>query len=147
MVVQGNCLRAKGGVMVQSTQAATGGAFDWKWFLLSIEGRIPRSTYWLRFIPTAIALGFVSVFVDMALGTFNAEQGYGVISGLFSLAAIWPSIATGVKRLHDRNQTGWLYLILLIPFIGGLFWLINMGILKGTTGANKYGPDPLGGTN
>src|SRR5690606_37153519 len=106
MVVQGNCLRAKGGGMVQATKAATGGAFDWKWLLLSIKGLIPRSTYWLRFIPTAIALGFVSVFVDMALGTFNAEQGDGVISGLFGRAAIWPSIATGVKRLHDRNQTG-----------------------------------------
>jgi uncharacterized membrane protein YhaH (DUF805 family) len=131
-----------------ANQAATAkGGTDWKWLLLSLEGRIPRSTYWLKFILPAVVLGFIAGVLDGVLGLSSPEGYGGVISGLFGLALIWPSIATGVKRLHDRNQSGWLYLILLIPVIGALFWLINMGIMKGTTGANRFGPDPLGGTS
>ena len=52
-------------------------------------------------------------------------------------------VAIGVKRLHDRNKTGWWMLIILLPVIGGLWYLIECGFLKGTTGPNTYGPDPL----
>jgi uncharacterized membrane protein YhaH (DUF805 family) len=133
--------------MVQQGSTATGGATDWKWLLLSIDGRIPRSTYWLKFILPVFVLGIVANLLDNVLGT-GGPTGYGgLISGLFGLAMLWPYIATGVKRLHDRNQSGWWMLILLIPVVGFFFWLINMGILKGTTGPNRFGPDPLGGAS
>ncbi|TGR16409.1 DUF805 domain-containing protein, partial [Mesorhizobium sp. M8A.F.Ca.ET.197.01.1.1] len=47
------------------------------------------------------------------------------------------------KRWHDRNKSGWWTLIGLIPIIGGIWLLIELGILEGTRGANQYGPDPL----
>ncbi|MDZ4737487.1 MAG: DUF805 domain-containing protein [Rhodospirillaceae bacterium] len=127
-------------------QAATGsaGGFNWVKFLTSFDGRIPRSYYWLRFALPYVVLLFVSGGLDMMLGTYNAESGYGVISGIFFLVALWPWIAVTVKRLHDRNRSGWFILIALIPIIGSLYILIECGILKGTTGANRFGPDPLG---
>jgi uncharacterized membrane protein YhaH (DUF805 family) len=131
-----------------ANQAATaGGGTDWKWLLLSIQGRIPRSTYWLKFFLPAVVLGIIANVLDSVLGTSSPEGYGGVISGLYGLVLIWPSIATGVKRLHDRDMSGWWMLIQLIPVIGFLFWLIVIGILKGTTGPNRFGPDPLGGTS
>jgi uncharacterized membrane protein YhaH (DUF805 family) len=130
--------------MVQQGSTAAGGGTDWKWLLLSIDGRIPRSTYWLKFILPAFVLSIIAGVLDSVLGLSNPEGYGGPIGGLVALALLWPSIATGVKRLHDRNRSGWFYLIVIIPFIGWLYWLIDMGILKGTTGANRFGPDPLG---
>ena len=133
--------------MAQQGATGSAGGFDWKWLLLSIEGRIPRSTYLLKFVLPVFVLGVVASLLDNALGLVSPEGYGGPIGGIFGLLMIWPSIATGVKRLHDRNQSGWLYLILLIPVVNIIFWLINMAILKGTTGANRFGPDPLGGAS
>ena len=133
--------------MVQQGSTGAAGGFDWKWFLLSIEGRIPRSAYLLKFVVPYFVLFVVAMLLDGVLGFSSPDAYGGPITGLYGLAALWPSIATGVKRLHDRNQSGWLYLILLIPIVNFFFWLINMVIMKGTTGANRFGPDPLGGAS
>ena len=68
---------------------------------------------------------------------------YGVLC-LIGLASLWPSLAIVVKRGHDRDQTGWMALIMIIPIVGWFFWLINYGILDGTPGPNQYGPSPKG---
>lgn len=75
-------------------------------------------------------------------GVFGQTAG-GVISGIVALALLYPSLAVGVKRWHDRDKSGWWMLILLIPLIGAIWYLIACGILKGTDGPNRYGPDPL----
>lgn len=76
-----------------------------------------------------------------------------LLIGLVQLAQIWPSLAVNAKRLHDRGQSGWLVLIFvasavlsLIPMVGILvglgvtiWWLINLGILPGDPGPNRYG--------
>ncbi len=48
-----------------------------------------------------------------------------------------------MKRYHDRNKSGWWVLIVFVPVIGGLWYLIECGFLRGTPGPNNYGPDPL----
>jgi uncharacterized membrane protein YhaH (DUF805 family) len=60
---------------------------------------------------------------------------------LFPLFLI--AIIVQVKRWHDRDKSGWWVFINLIPCVGGLWTLIECGFLKGTTGPNKYGADPL----
>jgi uncharacterized membrane protein YhaH (DUF805 family) len=55
---------------------------------------------------------------------------------------IWVSLATQVKRWHDRDKSGWWCLINLIPYIGGIWVLVECGCLRATEGANSYGPDP-----
>ena len=110
--------------------------------LFSFDGRISRSTYWLKFALPLAGFGLVAAILDMAMGTFDYENNIGLLSGLLSLAAIYPSVAVGVKRCHDRDRSGWFILIGLIPIVQIWLW-IELGVLKGTTGRNQYGADPL----
>ncbi len=70
--------------------------------------------------------------------------------GLYVLIAFIPAIAVTVRRLHDRNMSGWWYLgiflLSLIPLVGllaSLGFLVIM-FLDGTPGPNRFGPDPKG---
>lgn len=108
-------------------------SFDWKWFYFSFQGRIPRSDYWLKyFIPALI--------INLALNWLVPVIGFVV-----ALVLAWVGLATGAKRLHDRGKSGWFQLILIIPIVGLIWWLIDMGCLRGTNGSNRYGADPLVG--
>lgn len=60
---------------------------------------------------------------------------------LWILACFLPSIAVTVRRLHDSNKSGWMYLLTLIPYIGFIFFIV-FGFLPGTRGENDYGFDP-----
>jgi uncharacterized membrane protein YhaH (DUF805 family) len=55
---------------------------------------------------------------------------------------LWISIVGGAKRCHDRDRSGWFQLIVLIPILGALWLLVELGFLRGTIGANRFGPDP-----
>ena len=110
--------------------------------LLEFDGRIPRSTFWLRFAIPFGVLYLIFWMIDARAGTQDFGSGIGLWTGLFSLVVLFPQIAVSVKRLHDRNRSGWLLLLSLIPVIN-LWIALELGVLKGTEGANKYGPDPL----
>jgi len=69
---------------------------------------------------------------------------------LFGLVNIIPGIALGVRRIHDFDKSGWLYLIVIfggwIPIVGILVsigWII-VNFIRGTVGPNRFGDDPLG---
>lgn len=110
---------------------------DIKDVLTSTDGRISRSEFWLKgIIPLAIAV-LIIYAIDEIIG---AER---ILGSIGSLASIYPSIAVGIKRFHDRNKSGWWVLISFVPIIGGLWYLIECGFLKGTDGDNQFGPDPL----
>ena len=70
--------------------------------------------------------------------------------GLYALAAFIPSIPVTIRRLHDRNMSGWWYLgfivLGIIPILGlivSIAFLVVL-VLPGTPGPNKYGPSPKG---
>ena len=69
---------------------------------------------------------------------------------LFALANILPNIMLQIRRFHDLGQTGWLVLAFMVlgalPGVGLIFDLAHIiwFIFPGTSGPNKYGPDPLG---
>lgn len=69
---------------------------------------------------------------------------YGPLSLLFMMAILVPSIAVGVRRLHDTNRSGRWMLIGLIPIVGSIVLLVFF-VLESTGGSNEYGPDPLDG--
>lgn len=98
-------------------------------------GRARRSEFWW-FALFAFGLGIVTTAIDGILGSF------GIVNALTSLAILLPSIAVGVRRLHDRDMVGWWYLIVLIPVIGVLALLVIF-CLKGTEGPNRFGADPV----
>ena len=59
---------------------------------------------------------------------------YGPLTALLYLGVIVPSIAVGVRRMHDSDRSGWW---LLLPIVNLVFLL-----LEGTKGPNRFGPDP-----
>lgn len=117
---------------------------SWTQLLFSVNGRINRATFWLKFAVPVVVIQIVLSILDGVIGTYSVEAGMGVLSGIFTLAVIWPGIAVSVKRLHDRNRSGWFYLLILIPLVGAIWYLIDVGCLAGTRGPNRFGPDPLG---
>ena len=57
---------------------------------------------------------------------------------LYALALIVPTIAVGIRRLHDTNRTGWFMLLALIPIVGGIVLLVFYAT-AGTNRANNFG--------
>ncbi len=126
---------------------------------ITISGRAPRSEYWyfLLFQMTVYVLLFallllVTSFGDMIYGSFST--GGWIVLGLiaiFFLGTVIPAITVTVRRLHDRNLSGWWYLAFVaVSFVPILDWISSIVLLvvmclKGTDGDNKYGPDPLTG--
>ena len=83
----------------------------------------------------------MAVVIDNVLGLANDNTGYGVLSGLYSLAIILPSLAIEIRRLHDIGKSGWWIFIALIPLVGSI-WLLVLLATEGQPGENQYGPDP-----
>lgn len=111
---------------------------------VTFEGRARRSELW--WFALFILLGNI-VFGLLDALLFGAMAGGGEFSplgSLFSLAVFLPSIAVGVRRLHDLDRSGWWYLLVLIPLIGMLV-LLFFFVQRGTAGPNRFGADPLAG--
>lgn len=108
------------------------------------SGRSRRMEYWM-FVVLQIGVSIVTSIVDNILGMGGLVFGfYGPLTTLAVLALLLPGIAVGVRRLHDRDLTGWLLLLGFVPLIGGLILLVIF-LLEGTKGPNKYGEDPKAG--
>jgi uncharacterized membrane protein YhaH (DUF805 family) len=118
------------------------------WFLLALNkyatfsGRSQRSEYWF-FVLFYILINIGLSFIDKFIGMLDADTGVGLLSGLFSLALLIPSIAVSVRRLHDTGRSGWWLLIGFVPIIGSIV-LIVFFVLDSTPGDNAYGPNPKG---
>lgn len=64
----------------------------------------------------------------------------GALLLIFWLATFVPQIAVTVRRFHDQNMSGWMYLLTFVPFVGGIIILVFM-CLPGTRGPNSFGDD------
>ncbi|MCI4670559.1 MAG: DUF805 domain-containing protein [Bacteroidia bacterium] len=102
------------------------------------SGRARRSEYWY-FQLFSFLISLALTLMDTFLG-FN-ESGFGILSGIFSLALLIPSLAVGVRRLHDTGRSGWFLLIGLIPLIGAIILLVFF-FQDSDPGENAYGPNP-----
>jgi uncharacterized membrane protein YhaH (DUF805 family) len=112
----------------------------WRRFLFSFEGRAPRREYW-----TFVGLIVIPVFVVAEL--LDSSHGYKPFEGpaydILVLVLLWPSLAVCARRWHDRDKSARWILINFIPIVGGIWALIENGCLQGTSGDNRFGPDPL----
>ena len=99
------------------------------WFLIALKkyatfaGRAQRAEYWY------FVLFYILIFIGLSVidgitGSFSAEAGMGLLGGILTLALLIPSIAVGVRRLHDTGRSGWWLLIALIPLIGAIVLLV-----------------------
>ena len=109
---------------------------------VDFSGRAMRSEFWYWFLFT-ILLSIVTVGIDYAIFGYTLET-VSPVNALSSLATFLPSLAVGVRRLHDRDQTGWSILLGLIAVIGWIV-LVVWFCMRGTVGPNRFGPDPLQG--
>jgi uncharacterized membrane protein YhaH (DUF805 family) len=104
----------------------------------SFEGRLGRQTYWLR----ALLLWGVNIVAAVLFATAGNAGAATIpmllVGGAAYIVAFYGSLATTVKRLHDRGRSGWFMLIALIPFVG-LWLLVEVGFLAGTPAPNEYG--------
>ena len=150
---------------------------DWTTLLFSFKGRINRGKYWLAVL---IYLAVWTTFIAGSLvwlGGLNIDNlfslaGAGLLIWLIGLVLLvletWSGLAVGVKRLHDRNKSGWWILLFWLgpgilggwqtatPDLGGglilslaaaaiaIWAFVELGCLRGTPGPNQYGPNPLG---
>jgi len=120
--------------------------------LFSFQGRINRAKFWLvhvvMWVVVLVVAGAILGSAAMSSDPQAALQSVGVAGGLILLVvyilALWIGLAIAAKRWHDRNKSAWWILIVFVPAVGGLWYLIECGFLKGTTGPNKFGSDPLG---
>ena len=119
------------------------------WFLMALKnyvgfsGRSRRSEYWyftLFYLVIAIVL---SVLDGIVFGGSVDGKGTPVLSGLFLLAMLLPSIAVGIRRLHDTDRIGWWLLIGMIPILGAIV-LIVFFVQDSKPGDNRFGPNPKG---
>ncbi|MGG6341888.1 DUF805 domain-containing protein [Stenotrophomonas indicatrix] len=118
------------------------------------EGRANRREYWmfqLFLLLAATVVGTLSLTVALVAGlVLEADSSWmagitiGALAlvGLLWLATIVPLIAVTVRRLHDCGQSGWLYLLALVP--GGGLVILIFALLPGTPQDNPYGPVPTG---
>ena len=128
-----------------------------KELLFTFQGRINRKKMWLGVLIHIIAAALVGLIFSILWsvvpgtisedGTFHVEGAasipYFVVGAAYLVFSVWSGLAIAIKRLHDRNKSGWFILIQLIPLIGAIWYLIEVLILKGTDGPNRFGEDPL----
>jgi uncharacterized membrane protein YhaH (DUF805 family) len=142
---------------------------DWKYLFTSFEGRINRKPYWIGML-LFLAVWLV---VFLVVWSVFGDAAYGAPFFILQLVFIYPVSAILVKRLHDRNRPTYFVAFYVVPaalaallglfglsdpmnpsaldtllgivmMIVGIWFLIDLGFLKGTAGPNRFGPDPLG---
>jgi uncharacterized membrane protein YhaH (DUF805 family) len=130
------------------------GQIDWMDLFFSADGRAPRGPSWLAAV---ILLGLAALYEALVEGFWlHVLTGWFVYPALFYAGACVLS-----KRLHDRGRSGWWAALILFAtvavwphpssffdflFMVVLIWaLVELGVMPGEAGANRYGPNPLRG--
>ncbi len=166
---------------------------DWSWLLFRFEGRINRAKLWLAVLIllcwmvllTALAIAVTSLFGDPGPSSFGTADLFKLMDPetyrsltpadlplLFvklvaTPAILWVYFAASVKRLHDRDRSGWWMVpffilpgvfdqfngrlpvsyFMMLPglavFALGIWGFVEMYCLKGSPKTNRYGVDPL----
>lgn len=139
--------------------------------LFSFKGRVNRARYWLvvAINLTLFAAAVVSVQLSDSSGSaIHWSVLVIIVSVVTFICLIYAGFAVTTKRLHDRDKSAWWLLVFyLVPAILrsagaieddtgtklvlrlatsaiGIWAIVELGFLRGTTGQNRYGPDPLG---
>jgi len=118
--------------------------------LFRVEGRANRAQYWgygvlvplLFMLIVGVMVAILLPLLDETTLSETILTTVAIVTGIIGFTifvlVIWISIAVGVKRFHDMNQSGWLYALAFIPYLGTIV-VIVIGIIQGTDGENQYG--------
>jgi uncharacterized membrane protein YhaH (DUF805 family) len=109
----------------------------------NFNGRARRSEYWYYTLMNVIIL--IGLQILIAVCAFNqlgaASMILGIVYLLYALGTLVPSLAVGVRRLHDVGKSGWYLLVSLIPIVGSI-WLLVLLCTDSEAGENGWGPNP-----
>jgi uncharacterized membrane protein YhaH (DUF805 family) len=94
----------------------------------TFSGRARRKEYWM--------FALISTLISILLTILATAIKFELLSSIYSLAVFLPSIAVGVRRMHDVGKSGW---FLLIPIYN-----LILACKDGEKGENGYGEDPKG---
>jgi uncharacterized membrane protein YhaH (DUF805 family) len=104
---------------------------DWQSLFFSFRGRINRAKYWLA--------ALVFVIADAVLGLVGWVLGnsltFQILSSVVNLAVFIAGIAVCIKRLHDRDRSGWWLLL----FYGGPGVVVIIGLVVFWAAADAVG--------
>ncbi|MCD1260777.1 DUF805 domain-containing protein [Paenibacillus athensensis] len=103
----------------------------WKNYV-GFQGRAQRKEYWMFVLFNIIA--------SIILGIIDGVIGIQLLSGLYSLAVLLPSLAVAARRLHDTGRSGWWQLLALIPLVGAIILIVFL--CQDSEPDNQYGPNP-----
>lgn len=95
------------------------------------DGRSSRREFW-GFQVLQLIAGFLLV---------QATEAPALLA-LGLVALLLPNVAVAVRRMHDQNRSGWLLLLVVIPYVGWLAVVIML-LIEGNIGSNRFGPDPI----
>lgn len=96
------------------------------------KGRATRTEYWMYYLFYTIFY-IVGAFIDGLVGL-------PVVTAIFTLGLLIPSISIAARRLHDTGRSGWWQLIAFIPVIG-VFVLLYF-LVQDSREDNRFGPNP-----
>jgi uncharacterized membrane protein YhaH (DUF805 family) len=129
-----------------------GGQINWTVLFLSSTGRLPRFPF---LVAMALILTALILFESAVPEVLRWTTALAVYPGLLFVSACVLS-----KRLHDRGRSGWWAALILLAFavvwqqrgniILALFVLVviwaavELGLMPGEEGANRFGPNPQG---
>jgi uncharacterized membrane protein YhaH (DUF805 family) len=124
-------------------------------YLFGIRGRIGRLQWWggQGIILALVAIPFFAFMSNLpdydpaTIEAFMAQNAGSILLIMLAIYAlcIWINVAVTVKRYHDRDKSGFWFLIVFVPLIGGIWQLVECGFLSGTDGVNSYGHRGGGG--
>ena len=103
--------------------------------LFTFRFRLSRGPFWWASIGCWVTFAVLFVFLSASLGRASTWMLYPPL--------VWILAALMVKRLHDRGSSAWQLLWVLIPVLGPLWLVYQLGFARGTDGGNQYGADPL----
>ena len=124
---------------------------DWIELFFSSAGRLARGPF---IVASLVLLAIAALYESLMGPTLHWLTGWLIYPLLIFCAACILS-----KRLHDRGRNGWLAALVILALIAvwpapaGFFdflfalvliWaVVELGVLPGEQGANRYGPNPL----
>ena len=113
------------------------------------QGRAGRGTWWFGVLLAPFAIYFLAgllASIFAAIDTALSTSAFSVLSVLaVTLAVLAPFViyvCVTVKRYHDRGKSGWWFWLWLLPVIGPIWQLIELGFCSGDDSDNVYGPPP-----
>jgi uncharacterized membrane protein YhaH (DUF805 family) len=100
--------------------------------IFTYTGRASRSAYWWFALADVVAI-IVLEILTIVLKDFGL-----ILLILAGIGLALTGLSLGVRRMHDQDKSGFMLLLGLIPFVGGIIVLV-LTCLPGTPGPNRYG--------